>query len=409
MNEVLQCHYVQVNNAQIRREQLNGREHIVLPSYTLPDNVVMNGGLYTHDQIEANYKQLEGTLAPLGHPVVDGVHVSALTPEALHANHVGAWNRNVQRKGNRVYLEKWVDVEFAANSEKGRELLAAVEKGEPIHTSVAVYTAKELTPNAKGYSWIAKITKMDHDAILLGEPGAATPEQGVGLMVNVAQAVPLSVNAGVLADDSYSARQEALNAAARKRWGDSVWVADFDSAKAVVRREDKEPEAIAYTLTDGKAQFADEGQSVKREESWVVNRLLQLLGLRVNSEASTLDPVKPSPEAEQMDETKLAEMLKTQLEAIQANTAEALKPLAERLEALETNAVSIAANAEAPKREAVKAVFGELVANALTGEALNAAFDKLQTAAPLVPGMQANASNVLSGVPDVNEYFGKGA
>ena len=146
----LQCHYVQVNNALIRREQLNGREHIVLPSYTLPDNVVMNDGLYTHDEIEANYKNLEGTLAPLGHPVVDGKHVSAMTPEALHANHVGAWNRNVQRKGNRIYLEKWIDVEFAANSEKGRELLSAVDKGEPIHTSVAVYAARELTPNAKG-------------------------------------------------------------------------------------------------------------------------------------------------------------------------------------------------------------------------------------------------------------------
>jgi hypothetical protein len=34
-----------VNSQSIRRETYNGREHLVLPSYTLPANVVMNGGL----------------------------------------------------------------------------------------------------------------------------------------------------------------------------------------------------------------------------------------------------------------------------------------------------------------------------------------------------------------------------
>jgi len=59
-----------VNSQSIRRETHNGREHLVLPSYTLPANVVMNGGLYTEDEINAHYQGLEGTLAPLGHPQV---------------------------------------------------------------------------------------------------------------------------------------------------------------------------------------------------------------------------------------------------------------------------------------------------------------------------------------------------
>lgn len=49
-----------VNSQSIRRETYNGREHLVLPSYTLPANVVMNGGLYTQEQIDAHYKGLEG-------------------------------------------------------------------------------------------------------------------------------------------------------------------------------------------------------------------------------------------------------------------------------------------------------------------------------------------------------------
>ncbi len=32
----------------------------------------MNGGLYTAEQIDKHYPGLEGTLAPLGHPMVDG-------------------------------------------------------------------------------------------------------------------------------------------------------------------------------------------------------------------------------------------------------------------------------------------------------------------------------------------------
>ncbi|MFU5280280.1 hypothetical protein ACM7YY_36770, partial [Pseudomonas aeruginosa] len=92
-----------------------------------------------------HYPGLEGTLAPLGHPMVDGKFVSAFSPEGINAAHVGAWNRNVKKSGNRVYMEKWVDVEFAKSTEGGRELLQrveALEKGEdvpPIHTSVAAF------------------------------------------------------------------------------------------------------------------------------------------------------------------------------------------------------------------------------------------------------------------------------
>lgn len=142
----------QVNSASIRRETYNGREHLVLPSYTLPAGVVMNGGLYTAEQIDKHYPGLEGTLAPLGHPMVDGKFVSAFSPEGINAAHVGAWNRNVKKSGNRVYMEKWVDVEFAKSTEGGRELLQrveALEKGEdvpPIHTSVAAFLNR-IEPN----------------------------------------------------------------------------------------------------------------------------------------------------------------------------------------------------------------------------------------------------------------------
>jgi hypothetical protein len=68
-----------VNSQSIRRETYNGREHLVLPSYTLPANVVMNGGSVHAREIDAHYKGLEGTLAPLGHPQVT-VSLCLLSP-----------------------------------------------------------------------------------------------------------------------------------------------------------------------------------------------------------------------------------------------------------------------------------------------------------------------------------------
>lgn len=416
----LQCLHLAVNKAKIRTELVNNRLHLVIPSYTLPDNVVMNGGLYPHAEIEANYKQLENTLAPLGHPVVNGKHVSAKDPEAIAAYHVGAFNRNVQRRGNRIYLEKFVDVEYAANSAKGRQLLEAVgydaetqkltPTETPIHTSVAAYVAKELTPNAEGHKWVARISVIDHDAILIGEPGAATPEQGVGLMVNVADASQLQANAGLLVD-SYNNRQSALYEAARKRYGEDSWVQDFDDVTAIVRMRDGESKAVGYTLSGGKAEFADESTPVKREESWVVNqinRICQSLGLAVHSEASAPEPIKPSPEADPMlTKEEIAAMLKEQAETLAANMAGAIKPLGERLDGFEA---TLQANADAsakPKREAVAKVIGELAANKLSGAELDEAFSKLQTAAPLLPGFQANADEAPKGAPAADDYFTK--
>ena len=54
-----------VNSAKIRREKRNGRDVIIVPSATLPDNIIMNRIMYPADVIEAGYKTLERTPAPL--------------------------------------------------------------------------------------------------------------------------------------------------------------------------------------------------------------------------------------------------------------------------------------------------------------------------------------------------------
>jgi len=175
------------NTKAVRHETRNGRAVIVVPSATLPDNVVMNGRLYPADEIAKTYMGLSDTPAPLGHPKVNGKHVSAFHPEGLNVGYIGAWNANVRRENGRVLLDKVIDVEVASRSEGGKAVLAAIEKGEPIHTSTGLYcNLEETTEGGDKYKFIARNMVWDHDAILLDEEGAATPEQGVGMFVNAA-------------------------------------------------------------------------------------------------------------------------------------------------------------------------------------------------------------------------------
>lgn len=186
-----------VSRDAVRRETINGVEHVIVSSYTLPDDVVMNGGLYPAEAIKSSYETLERTLAPVEHPTdASGNFISAADPEAINNFYAGAYNKNVVRENGRVRVDKVINVQEALKSDRGRRLLDRVEELEtnpearPIHTSTGIFLeAEDLDEprtNAAGvkYYWIAHNMVFDHDAILLDSIGAATPGQGVGMGVN---------------------------------------------------------------------------------------------------------------------------------------------------------------------------------------------------------------------------------
>lgn len=410
-----------VNSQSIRRETYNGREHLVLPSYTLPANVVMNGGLYTQEQIDAHYKGLEGTLAPLGHPQVNGQFVSAFSPEGINEGHIGAWNRNVKKSGNRIYLEKWVDVARASESEGGRELLervAAIERGEdvpPIHTSVAAFL-DQLEPNdqqrATGAEWVADIHGMDHDAILLHEVGAATPEQGVGLMVNADLAQPLKANSGALVGESYREREQRLDRAAKAKFAagadEYAWVADFTDSQVVIVRNGGDAQVYGYFADGGKITIDDNGTVVARQESWVavVANKFKALFTPQEQPASNHKTEGDMPLTTEEKQELISEIGK----GLAANFADALNPIKDAITGLQANqdklAETLTANSRAEektKREAVAKAHGDIVANALSGEALDAMFKSLGEAAPL--GTNNAQQHKETGAPAADEHF----
>lgn len=174
------------NTAAIRREKRNGRDVIIVPSATLPDDVVMNDILYPGAEIAKSFKTLERTPAPLGHPTINGKFLSARDPEGINGHYIGAWNENVRQEKGRVLLDKVIDVEFANQSAGGQRVLKAIDEGDPVHTSTGLLAIMDAANGDVPYKFTARDIEFDHDAILLDEEGAATPEQGVGMMVNSA-------------------------------------------------------------------------------------------------------------------------------------------------------------------------------------------------------------------------------
>ncbi len=179
-----------VDNSAIRTETIEGVEFTVLPSKTLPPGIVMNGIMYPADEVKRTIDTLNMTPVTLGHPVVNGKFADAydMMSQAKHGLS-GAFNKVTgQAQDGSWLVDKYIPTEALQNSTRGKIVANAIAKEQPIHTSTGVYLSRvpELGTNAAGqeYEYKANIDTFNHDAILVGEIGAATPEQGVGIFVN---------------------------------------------------------------------------------------------------------------------------------------------------------------------------------------------------------------------------------
>lgn len=382
-----------VDKSKIRRETVQGREFLVIPSKTLPPNVVMNGLLYPAEETLRLYKGLEGTAAPLGHPTNEkGEWISAKEWTALHANHVGAFNQNVQiGEDGRVELEKWIDVEYAARTEKGQSLLAAVENEEPISSSVAIWLRAHPVPEGLPYNGRAEYLQMDHDAILLGETPAAGTDQGVGLFVNV--------DAGRLEGMTNEQKGEVIRAAGKERWPDYyTWLADFTDTTAVFEIEQRGDGpavpagvryvAVDYSMSGAVAALDTEVKRAQRKAGWQIfaNSVFNRTALNFEVHES----ITPNQEAVDMTPEQMKELRDGIGADLKANAAEAvtgaLAPVLDRLTALEAQ-VGKGEKAETDAlRAEVATHIGAAGAAELSVNALRATLAKFKPAAGVPEG-----------------------
>lgn len=386
-----------VNSASnITTETIDGKPHIVVRGITpVVDDIVMNRKLYPAAEIEKAYNTLERNPMPLGHPKVDGKHVSARDVRAVNEYHVGAWLQNVSHKDGKVTGDMYVNRQYAESSEKGKRLINRLDEmlagtnQDPIHISTGLlYSGIAANGESKGkkYNEIATNMMFDHVAVLLDEPGAGTPEEGVGIFVN-AEGDEVEIEVVNLKESTTPDQQDP----AFKTFFNQLKAFFSANSDSTQKETDPMKELIVNAL---KAK----GKSVDgKTDAELMDAYNQML-------AENADSKEETPEEKAAREKKEADDKKANEQATNSEEMPAwAKKLTEQVMALNSQ---INANSESDKasmRAAVKAKFGmtDIAVNALDGEPLSELFAKCQTSTGLNGAfLQATNNQSVSEMPE---------
>lgn len=170
-----------------RRERLDGREYLVVPVVMARTDVVMNGGLIPADEIHA--PSWNGVPVTMGHPNdADDSMGSANSPKAYTRRAVGRIF-NAEFDGVKLRAEAWIDIHKANAMWPG--IIMNLEQGEPMDVSTGYFSddfpAKGVV-NGREYNTLQRALKPDHLALLPGEIGACSWEDGCGVRANRSKA-----------------------------------------------------------------------------------------------------------------------------------------------------------------------------------------------------------------------------
>lgn len=381
-----------VNSASnITTETIDGKPHIVVRGITpVVDDIVMNRKLYPAAEIEKAYNTLERNPMPLGHPKVDGKHVSARDVRAVNEYHVGGWLQNVNHKDGKVTGDMYVNRQYAESSDKGKRLINRLDEmlagtnSDPIHISTGLlYSGIAANGESKGkkYNEIATNMMFDHVAVLLDEPGAGTPEEGVGIFVN-AEGDELEIEVVNLADADVPDPQDA----SFKTFFNQLKAFFSANSDSTQKETDPMKELIVNAL---KAK----GKSVDgKTDAELMDAYNQMLAENADSKEETPEE-KAAREKKEADDKKAKE---------QTTNSEEMpgwaKVLTEQVTALNSQINANSDKEKGEKRAAVKLAMNmsdEEVAD-LDGKALDAMYAKCQTSFGLNGAFRHQATNTQS-------------
>ncbi|EGT5653765.1 DUF2213 domain-containing protein [Cronobacter sakazakii] len=385
-----------INSSNISTETIDGDEHIVIRGVVpVVDDVVMNGGLYPAEEINKSFKTLEGNPMPFGHPKIGNEHVSATNPRAVNQFHVGAWAENVRKDGDRVVMDMKVNKRIAQSSEKGKRLIERLDElqansnAEPIHVSTGLLLRREQNSGkskGKSYSWVARNMQFDHVAILLDEPGAATPKEGVGIFVNRDNS---QHEVDVTTVNLEEAEKESLE--------ETITTKVINSLKALFSanshvKEEADPMKDLITNALKAAGKEVEGKT----DAELMDAYNQMMAEKTASKAET-------PEEKAAREKKEAEEKAAKDKATNSEEAPAwFKPFADKLSSIESGLTANADQEKATKREAVKAKFrlDDMAVNALDGAALDGLYAQCATTRSLSGAFNHSTDKPFSEMPE---------
>jgi len=172
-------HYdISVNSGGVRREELEGREHLVVPVKAVEEGV-LDGGFLAANVIEESEAGWNGVPVTAGHPKQNGQFISANQPE-VHQNLAFGKFFDADAEAGEMEGELWLDVEKAEELaddgfEKAKRAIEQLENGEDVAVSTSyIPTEREENPgkyDGQPYQHEISAIHPDHIAALPDSQG----------------------------------------------------------------------------------------------------------------------------------------------------------------------------------------------------------------------------------------------
>lgn len=172
-------------NYTMREETLDGKKHLVVPVVMMVEGVHIgsHGPIFHRSEELSKFVESWNDIPVLiGHPQIDGVNVSARGLD-VRDRHVGRIFNTHYDKG--LKAEAWLDEQRLLAISPST--LGAIREGRAIDVSVGVFNEAEYTEgewNGETYEAVARNYRPDHLALLPGERGACSWEDGCGIRLN---------------------------------------------------------------------------------------------------------------------------------------------------------------------------------------------------------------------------------
>jgi hypothetical protein len=172
-------------SAAVRNEQLEGRDHLVVPMVMITEGVHQGtqGRLfYPADELAKSVSVWNHKPIVVYHPTMNGVSISACDPDVINNRKVGVV-LNTRWDGKKLRAEAWIDIERAKLVDN--RILEFIDASRIMEVSTGLYTENELKVgawNSEIYDAIARNYKPDHLALLPDQVGACSVADGAGLL-----------------------------------------------------------------------------------------------------------------------------------------------------------------------------------------------------------------------------------
>lgn len=216
-------------NYQIRTRQHLGRPHIIVPVVMMLEGVHSGSHgavLHTTEELEKTPFIWNGIPITIHHPQDGTNYISANSPGVVEKVVGRVYNVNVEDK--KLKGEAWLDI--AKLNEISPLALAYIRQGRPLDVSIGVFTDEDEVSgewNGETYNAIAHNYRPDHLALLPGEEGACSWNDGCGIRTNQKGGLKMNENEAEIqtlrkADGVYIQENLMTNSLSLSRWIDII-------------------------------------------------------------------------------------------------------------------------------------------------------------------------------------------